>query len=152
MLLRPGHWLGRGTLLVEGQSLGQGVTCDADISRDEDGYKITAEIDIKEFGSRALAGRVTANEVGTYSVTLRSMAVLLSGTAKLDSAPNLGLLWNDASDVHATFALFSVSGGYGCRGFMRTASTTYTWEMALSLKQEVLGGDNVISMMNRRRR
>lgn len=152
MLLRPGHWLGRGTLLIEGQSLGQGVTCDAEISHEDDGYRIAAEVDIKEIGSRALSIRVAANEVGTYSVNLRTVVESLSGTAKLDSPPNLGLLWNEAADVHVTFALFAVSGGYGCRGFLRAASTTYTWEMALSLKQEALGGDNVVSLANRRRR
>ena len=84
----------------------------------------------------------------------------LQGTAKLDSPPNLGLLWNDSGSIHATFALFAVSRGYGFRGFVRDAAPSargdsggcvFTWEVAFSLKQEVVKGDNVVSLHRRRR-
>jgi len=152
MLLRPGHWLGRGSLLAEGQSLGQGVSCDVQVSSDEDGYTVKAEIDIKEVGARAMSVRIAANDVGTYQISVRTLSETFAGTAKLDSPPNLGLLWNEAATTNVTFALFVVSDGIGCRGFVRDGTTTYTWEIALSLKQDVITGDNVISLANRRRR
>jgi hypothetical protein len=152
MLLQAGHWLGRGSLLVEGQSLGQGISVDAQVERDEGGYTIAAEIDVKEIGSRAMSIRIAANDVGTYSINVRTMAETYAGTAKLDSVPNLGLLWNDAATTFVTFALFPVSRGCGCRGFLRDGSSTYTWEIALSLQQDVVTGDNVVSLAKRRKR
>ncbi|MDH3643725.1 MAG: hypothetical protein OES38_16595 [Gammaproteobacteria bacterium] len=152
MLLQDGHWLGRGSLLAEGQTLGQGVSCDVDVSHDEDGFTIAAEVDIKEVGARALSVRVAANDVGTYSINVRTLAETFSGTAKLDSPPNLGLLWNEAGTTYVTFALFEVSAGYGFRGFLRDGKNTYTWEIAFSLKQNVVSGDNVVSLANRRKR
>lgn len=152
MLLRPGHWLGRGLLLAEGQSLGRGVSCEVEVSEYGDGYTVKAEIDIKEVGARAMSVRIAANDVGTYEISVRTLAETYAGTAKLDSPPNLGLLWNEAATTYVTFALFAVSGGIGFRGFLRDGTTTYTWEIALSLKQDVISGDNVISLANRRRR
>ena len=152
MLLQAGHWLGRGSLLAEGQSLGQGVSCDVDVSHDDAGYTVKAEIDIKEVGARALSIRIAANDVGTYSINVRTLAETFTGTAKLDSPPNIGLLWNEAATTYVTFALFSVSGGHGFRGFLRDGEHTYTWEIAFSLKQDVVSGDNVVSLANRRRR
>jgi hypothetical protein len=152
MLLRPGHWLGRGSLLAEGQSLGQSVSCEVEISAYQDGYNVKAEIDIKEVGARAMSVRIVGNDVGTYEISVRTLSETYSGTAKLDSPPNLGLLWNEAATTYVTFALFAVSDGIGFRGFLRDGATTYTWEIALSLKQDVITGDNVISLANRRRR
>jgi hypothetical protein len=152
MLLQPGHWLGRGSLLAEGQSLGQGVSCDAEVSHDDGGFSIAVELDIKEIGTRAMSVRIAANDVGTYSINVRTLAETFAGTAKLDSPPNLGLLWNEAATTYVTFALFAVSGGHGFRGFLRDGKTTYTWEIAFSLKQDVVSGDNVVSLANRRKR
>ena len=152
MLLQAGHWLGRGSLLAEGQSLGQGVSCDAEVAQDPDGYTVKAEIDIREVGARALAVHIVANDVGTYAITVRTLAETFTGTAKLDSAPNLGLLWNEDATTFITFALFVVSEGYGFRGFLRDGKTTYTWEIAFSLQQDVVGADNVILLANRRKR
>jgi hypothetical protein len=152
VLLQSGHWLGRGSLLAEGQSLGQGVNCDVEVSQDDTGFTVAVEIDIKEVGARALSVRIAPDEVGTYSINVRTLAETFAGTAKLDSPPNLGLLWNDAATTYITFALFTVSGGYGFRGFLRDAESTYTWEIAFSLKQDVITGDNVVSLVNRRKR
>lgn len=152
MLLQAGHWLGKGSLLVAGQSLGQGISCDVDVSHQDAEFNIGAEIDIKELGARALSIRVVANEEGTYTVDVRTLAGAYSGVAKLESAPNLGMLWNEAGTTYVSFTLFAIQDGYGFRGFLRDAGTTYTWEIAFSLKHEVVGGDNVVSLANRRRR
>ena len=152
MLLQPGHWRGRGSLLVEGQSLGQGVSCDVEVTHAEVEYNIGAEIDIKELGGRAMSIRVVANEEGTYTIDVRTLAGSYTGVAKLDSPPNLGLLWNDEGSTHVTFTMFAIQEGLGFRGFLRDGTTTYTWEIAFALKQDVVGGDNVVSLANRRKR
>lgn len=151
MILRNGHWLGRGSVLVEGFSLGRTVECDARVEADDEGLIVNAELAFQDGKRRTLNVRVAGNDVGTYTLRLASNGEVFHGTAKLDSPPNLGLLWNDSETVHLTFALFAVADGHGCRGFLRDGETTYTWEMAFSLKQDVVKGDNVISL-NRRRR
>ena len=153
MLLQPGHWLGKGSLLAEGQSLGQEVSCDVDVSHEDVEFAIAAEVDIREMGARTVSVRVVANEEGTYNVDVRTLVGVYTGVAKLDSAPNLGLLWNEDATTYLTFTVFSIRGGFGFRGFMREGGTsTYTWEVAFSLKQEVVGGGNVVSLANRRKR
>lgn len=151
MILKPGHWLGRGSVLVDGMSLGKTVECDARVEADDTGLIVNADLAFQDDEKRTINLRVAGNDVGTYTLRLASSAEVFHGTAKLDSPPNLGLLWNDSETVHLTFALFAVSEGYGCRGFLRDGETTYTWEVAFSLKQAVVKGDNVISLARRRR-
>lgn len=151
MILKPGHWLGRGSVLVDGMSLGKTVECDARVEADDTGLIVNADLAFQDDEKRTINLRVAGNDVGTYTLRLASSGEVFHGTAKLDSPPNLGLLWNDSETVHLTFALFAVSEGYGCRGFLRDGETTYTWEVAFSLKQAVVKGDNVISLARRRR-
>jgi len=151
LILQAGHWLGRGSVLIEGMSLGKTVECDARVEADQAGLVLNGELTFQDGERITLNLRVAGNEVGTYTLRLSSGGEVFHGSAKLDSPPNLGLLWNDSETVHLTFALFAVSGGYGCRGFLRDAETTYTWEVAFSLKQDVVKGDNVISLDRRRR-
>lgn len=152
MIVEPGHWLGRGSVLVEGMSLGRTVECDARIEQDQGGLVISAELKFQDGRRENLSARIAGNEVGTYTVRIQIAGEVFQGTAKLDSPPNLGLLWNDSETVYLTFALFAVSGGYGCRGFLKDADTTYTWEIAFALKQQVVKGDNVVSLSSRGRR
>ena len=152
MLLTQGHWVGKGSALVEGASLGETVVCDVKVEADSGGVSIHADWRHGETASQALTVRVAGNEVGTYSVNIRGQAGTLLGTAKLDSQPNLGLVWNEEQTVTATFALFPVAKGCGCRGFLRDGTTTYTWEIALSLRQDVVPADNVVSLRPRARR
>lgn len=150
MILRAGHWLGRGSLLIEGFSLGRTVECDARVEADDAGLVINAELAFQDDARRTLNLRVAGNDVGTYTLRLSSAGEVFHGTAKLDSPPNLGLMWNDSETVHLTFALFVVADGFGCRGFLREGETTHTWEVAFTLKQDVVKGDNVISLRRRR--
>jgi hypothetical protein len=151
MLLVAGQWLGKGSLLLEGRSLGETIEAEAEIEADETGLSVRLQLVVGD-STRQLLVRIAANDVGTYVLSVRNdIADTLQGTAKLDSEPNLGLLWNDANTVSATFSLFSHSGGLGCRGFVRSEGTTYTWEVAFSRKQRVLKGDNVVSLSGRRR-
>jgi hypothetical protein len=151
VILRPGHWLGRGSVLIEGMSLGRTLECDARVEADETGFLLNAEVAFQEGEDRNVNLRIAGNEVGTYTLRLSTAGEVFHGTAKLDSPPNLGLMWNESETVHLTFTLFTVSQGIGCRGFLRDGETTYTWEVAFSLKQDVVKGDNVISLDRRRR-
>ena len=44
MILNPGHWLGRGSVLIDGMSLGKTVECDARVEADETGLVINADL------------------------------------------------------------------------------------------------------------
>jgi hypothetical protein len=150
MLLSAGHWSGKGSLLLEGRSLGEELLADADVEVDEGGVSVRVTLTLAD-NTRQLIIRVAGNEVGTYVVNVRSeFAASLIGTAKLDSEPNLGLLWNENGTLHLTFTLFSHSAGLGCRGFLREGDATYTWEMALVQKRQLMKGDNVVSLRPRR--
>ncbi len=152
MLLQPGHWLGRGSILVEGHSLGTTAQCDVQIERDEAGLTLRAGLTLQDAAPHEYVVHVVGNDVGTYTLHVQTGAELLHGTAKLDSAPNLGLLWNDSGSVYATFTLFAIAAGCGLRGFLRDGETIFTWEIAFSLKQDVVQADNVISLRSRPRR
>ena len=150
-LLGPGHWLGKGSLLLEGRSLGDAMECDLEVETDDGGTSVRVSLSIGD-KREALVIRVAGNDVGTYVVSVRSEgAGTLMGSAKLDSEPNLGLLWNEAGTLYATFALFSHGGGLGCRGYLREGEATYTWELNVARKQDVVKGDNVVSLRPRRR-
>ncbi len=150
-MLRDGHWTGRGSILADGQSRGQPVECEVDVLRDEKGVTVTGQWRQAERNDRDVSVRVAGNEVGTYTLAVRLNGETLQGTAKLDSPPNLGLLWNDAGSVHATFALFEVAGGFGFRGFVRDGTRVFTWEMAMSMRPGPAHGGNVVSLPRRRR-
>jgi hypothetical protein len=158
MMLESGQWLGRGSVLAEGQSRGRPVECQVLVERDDTGATLSGAWQAEGEPKREFAIRLASNDVGTYTLSLQVAGDGLQGTAKLESPPNLGLVWNDAGSVHATFALFSISRGYGFRGFVRDASDpaaagggrVFTWEVAFSLKQEVVKGDNVVSLRRRR--
>ena len=55
--------------------------------------------------------RIVANEEGTYSVNVRTLAGSYGGVAKLDSPPNLGLLWNEEGSTYITCTLFAIDKG-----------------------------------------
>lgn len=154
-MLESGQWLGRGSLLGEGESRGRALECEARVERDASGITISGSWQVQDDPEAEFVVRLAGNDVGTYTLTAQLGGDRLQGTAKLDSPPNLGLLWNDNGTLHATFALFTVSRGYGFRGFLRDTSmggdgALMTWEVAFSLRQDVARGDNVVSLRRRR--
>jgi len=48
-------------------------------------------------------------------------------------------------------AIFLAGNGIGFRGFLRENDRTLTWEMLITLKQQAIKGDNVVSFSPRRR-
>jgi hypothetical protein len=149
LLLKKGSWLGRGKLLVEGASLGAEVQVDLNISEDEGGITLSGQLE-RDF-SGAVSVRVAPDEVGTYVIDARVAGLALDGIGKLESEPNHCLLWNQGQTQSVSVTLWSTSGGVGCRGFWHEAGKTRTWEVLFKLKQQVVGGDNVVSLSRRRR-
>ena len=148
MLIRKGLWSAKGSVVFEGSSLGVPVEVDLDIVEDQDGITLTGEI--QEAGKGDVSIRIGADDVGTYVVDARVGSFALDGIAKLESEPNVCLLWNQGQTQSATVSLFVVDTGIGCRGFLREADKTVTWEILFRPTQQVVGGDNVVSLMRRR--
>jgi len=150
MMLQAGRWLGKGTLLTPGRSLGVAVECEVAIEREEGAANLAGHWREEGQPPVEFSLRVAQNEEGLWSVVALTGALRLQGTAKLDSPPNLALLWNDPGNLNLTVALFAITGGFGCRGFVRDGDRVRTWEIAFKLKQEVLRGPNVVSLHRRR--
>ena len=93
MILSKGLWFGKGTILVEEASLGETVELDIEVVEDQEGYTISGKL--LEAYSGEVSIRVAPNDVGTYTVDARVAGVGLDGIGKLESEPNLILLWNE---------------------------------------------------------
>ena len=148
MLIRKGLWSAKGSVVFEGSSLGVPVEVDLDIVEDQDGITLTGSLQGASQGDVSI--RIGADEVGTYVLDARVGSFALDGVAKLESEPNVCLLWNQGHTQSATVTLFVVDTGIGCRGFFREAGKTVTWEILFRPTQQVVGGDNVVSLMRRR--
>ena len=146
-------WFGKGRLLVEGVSLGEEVSLDLSVTEDEGGLTLAGDLG-GEFAGH-LSVRVAPDDVGTYVIDAHVSGLSLDGVAKLESEPNLALLWNAGQTQSVSMTLFRANSGIGCRGFWREAGvgeggTTRTWEILFKLKQQVVGGSNVVSLTRRR--
>jgi hypothetical protein len=151
LLIRPGQWVGRGSLLPEGANRGDQLTCELEVSGHDGGYTIAGELKVADDAAATVSVRIALNEAGTYTVDARVAGVALDGVAKLASEPNLGLLWNEAGTQSATFTLFTVNRALGFRGFARLGRRMVTWEIAISPRQLAVGGANVVSLAGRGR-
>jgi hypothetical protein len=149
VLLSKGLWLGKGRIRPSGISLGDEVEADVQVSEDDEGISLSGAFSGAFNGTFSI--RIAPDETGTYVVDARVGAFALEGMGKLESEPNLCLLWNEGGTQSATVALFAVARGIGCRGFLREGEQTLTWEMLLRLKQDALKADNVVSLSRRRR-
>ena len=148
MLIRKGLWSAKGSVVYEGSSLGVPVEVDLEIVEDQDGITLTGALEGAARGNVAV--RIGADENGTYVLDARVGSFALDGIAKLESEPNVCLLWNEGQTQSATVNLFVVDTGIGCRGFFREAGKIVTWEILFRPTQQVVSGDNVVSLMRRR--
>ena len=148
MLIRKGLWTAKGSVVFEGSSLGVPTEVDFEIVEDQDGLTLTGTIEGAGKGDVSI--RIGADDAGTYVVDARIGSLALDGIAKLESEPNVCLLWNVGQTQSATANLFVVDTGIGCRGFFREADKTVTWEILFRPTQQVVSGDNVVSLMQRR--
>ncbi len=150
MLLTPGDWQGRGNVVALGSNTGVPVRCKFNCSVDEQGRTLSGELSVGEEGVRDLSIRIAEDETGLYVIDLRYGGVGMDGNAKLESVPNMGMLWNEEGTAHASFVLFSVNRGCGCRGFFKNDSYGLTWEVALEPVVQKHSGGNVVSLRRKR--
>jgi hypothetical protein len=148
LLIRKGLWSAKGSVVYEGSSLGVPVDVDLEIVEDQDGITLTGRLEGAAQGNVSV--RIGADENGTYVLDARIGAFALDGIAKLESEPNVCLLWNEGQTQSATVNLFVVDTGIGCRGFFREAGKNVTWEILFRPTQQVVSGDNVVSLRRRR--
>jgi hypothetical protein len=148
LLIRKGLWSAKGSVVYEGSSLGVPVEVDLEVVEDQDGITLTGSLAGAAQGNVSI--RIGADENGTYVLDARVGSFALDGIAKLESEPNVCLLWNEGQTQSATVNLFVVDTGMGCRGFFREAGKIVTWEILFRPTQQVVSGDNVVSLMRRR--
>ena len=148
MLIRKGLWSAKGSVVYEGSSLGVPLEVDLEVVEDQDGITLTGNLEGAVQGNVSV--RIGADEQGTYVLDARVGSFALDGIAKLESEPNVCLLWNEGQTQSATANLFVVDTGIGCRGFFREAGKIVTWEILFRPTQQVVSGDNVVSLMRRR--
>jgi hypothetical protein len=148
LLIRKGLWSAKGSVVYEGSSLGVPVEVDLEVVEDQDGITLTGSLAGAAQGNVSI--RIGADENGTYVLDARVGSFALDGIAKLESEPNVCLLWNEGQTQSATVNLFVVDTGMGCRGFFREAGKIVTWEILFRPTQQVVSGDNVVSLIRRR--
>ena len=152
MILEPGHWIGRGSYRPIGETLGCGIDVDFQLREEEAGKLIEAHVKSQDGAALDLTVWVVADEVGTYTVSVRGGGVDVDGTAKLEAEPHLGLLWSEDGGTHVTFAMFAARDAIGLRGFWRAGPAVLTWEVAIHPLRHVVAGDNVVAFDGRRPR
>jgi len=148
MIIKKGDWSGRGSFIPEGASLGVTVNVELDVQAEAEGWIFRGALSGGAEGDILI--RIAGNEVGTYAVDVRIADVFMEGVAKLESEPNLALLWDVSASQTATAALFNVDRGIGCRGVFQSGGETLTWEILFRPLQQVVQAHNVVSL-NRRR-
>ena len=147
MILRNGLFVGKGKLLVDNASLGEEVEVDLKVEEDQDGVTLSGSLGGDFSGEISI--RVAPDDVGTYVVDARIGAVVLDGRGKLESEPNLLLLWNEGQTQSVAITLFPVNAGIACRGFWQEQGKTRTWEILFKTRQQVVGGSNVVTLRRR---
>jgi len=156
LMLASGRWQGRGSYLHKDQSLATQIECTFEVAAESVGAHIKGTQTQKGGGkAHAFGIWVTGNDTGTYDIAAQFDALNLAGTAKLESFPNLGMLWSKDGAVQVAFSVFELRIGRGFRGFCRTAEHFVSWEMALEEVRQaaVREAKNVVSIdpKNRRR-
>ena len=149
MILEPGHWVGKGSYRPIGETLGCGIDVDFQLREEDAGKLIEVRVEAQDGTELDLTVWVVADEVGTYTVSVRGGGMDVDGTAKLEAEPHLGLLWSEDGGTHIAFALFVARDVIGLRGFSRANAAVLTWEVAIYPRREVVSGDNVVAFDSR---
>jgi hypothetical protein len=155
LMLSSGRWQGRGSFLHKDESLATPLECGFDVTAETVGAHIRGTVTRKESGkSTDFAVWVTPNDTGTYELAVQFGPQRLAGTAKLESYPNLGMLWSKDGEIQVAFGLFELRTGRGFRGFCRTPEYLLSWEIALEETRRAALRDaaNVVSIRPRSRK
>jgi len=146
-LMAPGGWVGRGSFLEKGQSLGTTVDCNFAVASEQLGTHIKGELIVKDRSAKhEFTVWITPNDTGTYDVAAQFAGINLEGTAKMESYPNLGMLWGTGGDVQVSCTMFDLRGGRGFRGFSRSGKSQLTWEMVLREDRIATTATNVVTL------
>jgi hypothetical protein len=151
----PGRWLGRGSFLHKGQSLATQIECHFDVLTESVGAHLKGTQTLRDGSApHAFACWITANDTGTYELAAQFGAFNLTGSAKLESFPNLGMLWSKEGDLQVAFSLFELRAGRGFRGFCRAGDSFLSWEIMLEphSRAAAKASPNVIAIDPRKRR
>ena len=134
MLIESGRWQGKGTLLLAGNSLGVPVSGVLSVQREDGAYTVQGECAIDGQAALPFSLRLHLNHEGLWTLAVYAQSLGMEGVAKLESEPHLAMLWDLESGRQMSVTLFGVSGGVGCRGFLRrgdpVSPSTVTWEIA----------------------
>lgn len=155
MLLSKGEWQGKGSVLFEGRSLGLPITAELTVTHEDAAVQITGTLAVVGHGIDELSARLVENETGTYTLDVFHRGARLDGSGKFESEPNHALLWNEAGTIVTSVSLFATptpkGHGIGCRGFLRERGAVLTWEIAFTQQQPERSGNNVVSMLRRKK-
>jgi hypothetical protein len=155
LMLASGQWQGRGSYLHKDESLATQIECVFEVRAEEVGAHIKGTQSQKGGGKPHEFGVwITPNDTGTYDVVAQFTGLNLAGIAKLESFPNLGMLWSKDGSVQLAFSLFELRNARGFRGFCRTSEYFLSWEMVLESMRSAALRDaaNVVSIDPRKRR
>ena len=121
------------------------VEVDLDIVRPRRHY-LTGEI--QGAGKGQVSVRIGA-KMEYYVVDARMGSFALDGIAKLESEPNVCLCGTKGkpSPLRSAYLWWIRASA---AGVFREAGKTVTWEILFRPTQQVVGGDNVVSLMRRR--
>lgn len=151
-LMAPGGWTGRGSFLEKGQSLGTSIDCSFDVTSEQVGTHIKGELTVRDGARHTFAVWITPNDTGTYDIAAQFGSVNLEGTAKMESYPNLAMLWGARGDLHVACTMFDARNGRGFRGFSRSGKSQLTWEMVLREDRVATNATNVVTLGSGKRR
>ena len=147
MLIRKGLWSAKGSVVYEGSSLGVPLEVDLEVVEDQDGITLTGNLEGAAQGNVSV--RIGADEQGTYVLDAQVGSFALDGIAKLESEPNVCLLWNEGQTQSATANLFVVDTGSAVAAFSGSGKNR---DLGNSVSSDPTSGvgDNVVSLMRRR--
>lgn len=159
MILQPGTWLGRGAFRPVGETLNSPLEARIQITEEQRGWLLKAELELGDNNTMRFTGWIFADEFGTYTISVRftlpstrdsdGEEISVTGIAKLESTPHLGLLWSEDGQSHVAFTVFRLKDTDGIRGFAKLPRVTLTWELALRPEHQAGLGGNVVAFKSR---
>lgn len=154
LILTPGIWLGRGSWRVTTESIGLRFQALISIQNADGNFDVRVEVESETGVKQTIEAWIVPDESGLYSVNVTSQNLDVSGIAKMESLPHLGLLFSEDGSKTLTIAIFELPEVFGSRGFLKIGEETLTFEVALHNRRQALVDDdksNVVSFTPRPR-
>ena len=148
MILTPGIWFGHGSWRVTTESIGLRFQALITIEDAEGNIDIHIEVETETEDKVTIDVWIVPDESGLYAVNVTSENLNVSGIAKMESLPHLGLLSSDDGSKTMSIAIFELPEVFGSRGFLKLTNETLTFEVALRNRRQTVVEDehsNVVS-------